>query len=329
MSCTQCDLLKAQMREKIVLLHLQQNIPINELSKLYQVHRNTISNWKRVYLQFGLDGLINKSRAPHNHPNEFPSEVKEKIKTIRLDKNNRRILGPIPIKDQLFERYGINASRSGIANSLKKQGLIDTKKSKRNKKKNRFKKKKIQTPGELNQIDVKYAFKCYGDYWYYQYSSIDCFSRVAFGTIYEIQSNLESVLFLKSVDSFYPFKISGIQTDNHSTFTNRYTGYMKSNSPIPRLHAFDLTCQKLDIQHYLIDKGKPAQNTYVERFHRICEEEFYQRETFRNLEQARKKFRDFLHYYDFERKHQGIDGLTPIQKLQSVPEYSHIKYLNL
>ncbi|MFZ6016034.1 MAG: integrase core domain-containing protein [Nitrospirota bacterium] len=28
------------------------------------------------------------------------------------------------------------------------------------------------------------------------------------------------------------------------------------------------------MKHYLIDPGKPMQNGKVERFHRICEEEF-------------------------------------------------------
>lgn len=93
------------------------------------------------------------------------------------------------------------------------------------------------------------------------------------------------------------------------------------------MHCFDINCIRLGITHYLIDKGKPCQNGKVERFHRSCEEEFYQRERFKDLNSARKKFRDFLYYYNNEREHQGLNDLTPVQKLQTFSNYSHIKSL--
>jgi len=324
--CVQCYLLKAQMRENIIKLHLEKGVSLKDLSETHEYHRNTLSNWKTAYLQDGLAGLIDKPRAPHNNPNKFDCYTIKITKKIRTDKNNRRVPGPITIQKRLNDEYGIKASRSGIAKLLKREGLVDPKKSRRLAKKNRVKACKIYDPGELVQIDVKYAFKGISDYWYYQYSSLDYVSGIVHGTIYEIQSNLESVLFLRGLPGFLPFQLRGVQTDNHSTFTNRYTGYIKSADPIsPRLHAFDLECQRLGIEHYLIDKGKPAQNGKVERFHRTCEEEFYQRESFINLEQARRKFRDFLYYYNHERYHQGLDNMTPIEKLRSFPEYEHIK----
>lgn len=325
--CDQCDLIKALMREKWIKLHLEQGISIPKLANLAGHHENTLYNWKTRYLNYGLQGLIDKSRAAHNHPNEYTGDVKEKIKQLRTDKDNRRIPGPKTIRKRLEDRYAIGISRSGIAKFLNKEGLIDQKKSRRIKnKKERVKKCKIHDPGELIQLDVKYAFKSYSDYWFYQYSSVDYISGIAYGDIYEIQSNLEGILFVNSLVGFYPFSIKGIQTDNHSTFTNRYTGYEKSINPLnPRLHCFDVNCLRLGIVHYLIDKGKPCQNGKVERFHRVCEEEFYQREIFKDLNSARKKFRDFLYYYNNEREHQGLDDLTPMQKLQTFPQYSYVK----
>jgi len=326
--CIQCDLLKANMREQWIKLHLEQRVSLKELAESAGFHRNTLSLWKHNYLKYGIDGLIDKSRAPHSHPNAYPDYVKERIELLRTDKDNRRVPGPETIKSRMIGRYGIEISRSGIAKFLNQEGLIDPKKSRRTKKKERIKKYKIHEPGELIQMDVKYAFKSYADYWYYQYSSIDYLTNMVYGKLYETQSNLESILFLRSLHEFYPFIVSGVQTDNHSTFTNRYTGYLKSSDPLnPRLHPLDMECMRLGINHYLIDKGKPAQNGKVERFHRVCEEEFYQRETFKDLNSARKKFRDFLHYYNYEREHQGIDNLTPIEKLQSLTKYFNVQEL--
>jgi transposase len=326
--CHQCDMIKANMRERWIKLHLEQGISLLELSRMIGLHRNTLSNWKNSYLKHGLEGLVDKSKKPHSHPAEYDQSIKNQIKEIRLDKLNKRIPGPIEIKARLFDGFDINASRSGIAKCLKREGLIDPTKSKRNKKKNRLKKCKIKELGFI-QMDVKYAFKSVADYWYYQYSSIDYLTGVAHGNIYEVQSNFEGILFTKSIINFYPFLLKGIQTDNHSTFTNRYTGYLKSESPLPRLHAFDLNCQKYGIEHYLIDKGKPGQNGKVERFHRTCEQEFYQQEKFKDLNQARKKFRDFLYYYNHERRHQGLNNLRPIEKLRTIAGFEHVKELKI
>jgi transposase len=317
------------MREKWIKIHLEQRVPITEIAKLSGYHRDTLYIWKKNYLGKGIEGLLDKSKAPHTHPNEYSDEIKERIKELRLEKDNRRIPGPKTIRTRLKNRCGIVISRSGIAGFLCREGLINQIISRRIKnKKERIKKCRIHEPGEMIQLDVKYAFKSFANSWFYQYSTIDYVSGAAYGSIYEIQSNLEGVLFVNSALRFYPFKISGIQTDNHSTFTNRYTGYEKSVDPLnPRLHCFDLNCQKHGISHYLIEKGKPCQNGKVERFHRVCEEEFYQREIFKDLNSARKKFRDFLYYYNNEREHQGLNDLTPLQKLQTFPQYEKIKVL--
>jgi len=321
-----CPHCQANMREQWLKLHLEKGLPITEIARLSGYHQDTLYIWKAKYLEDGVEGLANQSRAPHTHPNEYPEVIKEKIKLLREEGKG---IGPAIIEIRLRKRYGITASRSGIAGFLKREGLVDETKSRhRRNKKERIKRCKIHEPGEVVQMDVKYAFKSYANYWFYQYSSVDYMTGIAYGNIYEIQSNLEGVLFTNSVRRFYHFPIKGIQTDNHSTFTNRYTGYEKSTDPLnPKLHAFDLNCLRLGITHYLIDKGKPAQNGKVERFHRSCEEEFYQREVFKDLNSARKKFRDFLYYYNNEREHLGLNGLTPLEKLQTIPGYEKIKEL--
>lgn len=318
--CIECGQVKTNMRKQWIILHLSSGVSLSRIAKISGYHRNTLSLWKKRYLERGISGLMDISKRPLSYGNEYSDEIKKKIILLRTDKNNRRTIGPVTIKNRLEKRYGIKASRSGIAKFLSKKGLIDPIKSKRTKKKQRIKKYKIKQPGELVQMDVKYAFKSHSEDWYYQYSSIDYLTGMAYGSIYELQSNMEAVLFARSLTKHYPFSITGIQTDNHATFTNRYTGYLKSSNPLsPRLHPLDLECKRLNINHYLIDKGKPAQNGKVERFHRTCEEEFYQREKFKDLNSARKKFRDFLYYYNHEREHQGLDNLTPIEKLQTIP----------
>lgn len=325
--CPQC---KTNMREKWIKLHLEQNISIPELAKLAGCHENTLYNWKSNYLRYGLAGLIDKSRAAHCHPNEYSDDIKEKIRSIRLEAlaGQKRYLGPEIIALRLKKRYNLLVSPSGIGKYLNKAGLIPPERKRRIPKKERVRMCKIHEPGELTQVDIKYAVKSFQNSWFYQYSAIDWITGVAFGNIFETESNLESILFLKSLIKFYPFKIKGVRTDNDAVFTNRYTGYRRSSDPLnPRLHPFDLLCNELGIKHYLIDPGKPNQNGKVERFHRTCEEEFYQKETFKDLNSLRKKFRDYLYYHNNERENLALGGLTPLEKLKTFPEYENIKVL--
>lgn len=316
------NLMLANYQLKWVNLVLEKGLSRRGVARLSDHSPNTISLWVKRYQEKGLKGLLNQSRAPLTHPNKYPQEIIDKILEIR-DKTG---FCALKIKRRLEKEYEIDISPRGIGYVLKREGK--TRKYKRRPKKERILKFKIQEPGELLEMDIKYAIKSFSGYWYFQYSSVDWVSGIACGDIYEIHSNLESLIFLKKVSKFYPFKILGIQTDNDSVFTNRYTGYTKSTDLLnPRLHPFDLLCRELDIKHYLIDPGKPMQNGKVERFHRICEEEFYQRESFKDLNSLRKKFRDFLYYFNNERENLGLNGLTPLEKLRTFPQYSNIKVI--
>ena len=66
--CLRC---KASMREKWIKLHLEQGLPITEAAKLAGCHQDTLYIWKANFLKYGIEGLIDKSRAPLSHPNEY------------------------------------------------------------------------------------------------------------------------------------------------------------------------------------------------------------------------------------------------------------------
>lgn len=134
--------------------------------------------------------------------------------------------------------------------------------------------------------------------------------------VYDEQSNYHSVKFLLETIKRAPFTIRAIKTDNHSTFTNRYTGYQKSIDPFnPKLHIFDLVCMKYNILHYLIDPGKPQQNGAVERSHRSDQESFYDMIKYNSFEELRYKIRLWNIYYN-DLEHCGLNGLTPNEYLK-------------
>ena len=96
---------------------------------------------------------------------------------------------------------------------------------------------------------------------------------------------------------------------------NRYVGYNKSTDSLnPRLHEFDITCQRKNIIHYLIDPGKPAQNGKVERSHRTDQERFYDYNIFRNRDDIEIKIKRWNEEYN-NTEHCALDGKTPNEML--------------
>jgi len=171
-------------------------------------------------------------------------------------------------------------------------------------------------PGELVEIDIKYVPDLIENQRYYQFTAIDCASRWRYIQIYDDYSNFHSVRFLEELIRVAPFRIRAIKTDNGSNFTNRYTGYLKSSDPRnPKLHQFDILCQRYNIIHYLIDPGKPNQNGKVERSHRTDQEMFYERNKFKTLKELNQKIKIWNEQYN-NLEHCCLNGKTPNEMLQ-------------
>lgn len=306
------QILIATERERWLKLHLGGGLTIKELSKRSKFSRDTLHRWKKSYLECGLNGLMEKSKAHYSHPNTTPKETVSLIRKERI--SSCYPLGARKISMRLERKHGIRIDWRTVHKVLKREGLV--RKRKRLPVKERWVKKPLSL-GELVQIDVAFVRRFKGR-WLYQFAAIDGYSRWKYIEIFKEQTNLSSMTFLNNLISKAPFKISGIQTDNGFVFTNRYVGYPKSSDPLnPRLHPFDIICRDNGISHYLIDPGKPAQNGKIERSHRTDREEFWNHTSFRSLPELEQKLATYLKWQNEEREHLGIGGKTPSEMLNS------------
>lgn len=293
-------------RERWLKLHLEGGLSVKELSVRSGFSRDTLHRWKRAYLLYGIDGLKEKSRAHHHHPNTTPKNIINRIRSIR----EAHHFCAEKIKLRLMKE-GIVMSTRGIHKVLKREKLVRTK---RRMARSDIWKPKSTIPGEVVEIDVALMRKYKGK-WVYQFTAIDCCTRWRFLRLYSEQHSMNASRFLNELVAEAPFKIRGVKTDNGSIFTNRYCGAYKSLGTRKK-HIFDDTCRSYKIIHYLIQPGKPAQNGKVERSHRTDREEFWNRVSFSSLENLAKKQKMYLDWYNNEREHLGINGLTPREKLK-------------
>jgi hypothetical protein len=295
-------------RLRWVLPIISKELKLKDVARVCPHSKRSLERWVALYKKFGEEGLVPKSTRPKSHPNETEIRVKERI--IELRKKTKKCA--LKLQWQL-EKENILIHKNTIQKIIKREGLV---------RKYRIRKLKYKyikvplAPGELVEIDVKYVPEKLNNRRYFQFTAIDCATRWRYLKIYDEQTNTNAILFLKELVGITPFKIRAVKTDNGFIFTNRYVGYAKSSDPLnPRLHGFDILCQELNMEHYLIDPGKPAQNGKVERSHRSDQEIFYDRNRFKTIEDLERKIKRWnIEYNNLE--HCGLNGKTPNEMLQ-------------
>lgn len=275
--------------------------------KLFPHGKRTLERWLAAYLIQGADGLEPKSTRPKTSPKETAIGIKEQVIALRKKKK----LCALKLHWRLAKQ-GVHLHERTIGKIIKAEGLV-----------RKYRTKKVSykyiratwKPGELVEIDVKHVPGSIAGRAYFQYTAIDCASRWRYLRIFEEESTQNTIIFFEDVITRFPYTITGLKTDNHSTFTNRYLGTNKrSDMTVKTMHPLDRFCTARGIVHYLIDPGHPAQNGKVERSHRSDQETLYDSAIFTSGRDLRKKVALWnIEYNNLE--HCGLNGKTPNEVL--------------
>lgn len=286
---------------------INKEMKLVDIAKVCPHSERSLKRWKQAYETHGLKGLIPKSTEPKTQSNETPIRIKEEV--IALRKQTGLCAKKLHWR---LKKQGLIVPLSTVSKILKEAGLV--RKYRTKKVKYKYLRAERQ-PGELLEMDVKHVPGAIQGLQYFQYTVIDTATRWRHLEVFPEQTTHHSIRMMEIVKHRFPYKIQGLKTDNHSTFTNYYVGTNKrSDVSIKTIHALDVWCREHDIVHYLIDPGKPAQNGTVERSHREDEEKFYQRNTFKTKTDLKKKIRLWNEYYN-DLEHCSLDGRTPNEVL--------------
>jgi transposase InsO family protein len=154
------------------------------------------------------------------------------------------------------------------------------------------------------QMDVKYVTpELSGLPWTcFEYAIIDIFSRYKEAVILNHLDQDGSISALLEIIPRLPFKPVFLQTDNGLEFQKRFVSHVKA----------------LGLKYHYIHKSTPNENALIERSFRTDEEEFFFRLEKRpdHYDELRNLFADFIHEYNYERPHHGINLKTPFQVIQ-------------
>jgi transposase InsO family protein len=265
---------------------------ISDVCIAFGVSRATWYKWKRRYDTYGIDGLKNQSRKPHNIKNLKVTEKLEKL-VLELRLNNR--FGPMRIRFRLKRKYGVSLGTKTIYNLLKRHKLnVLAVKLKR-----KYKRFEMKHPNELVQMDTKGPFylKASRTKHYFIHVIDDC-SRKVVSKWCNRRTSEAALSVLKEWVKLHG-KPNKVMHDGGTEFTSTdFKNFLILNG----------------IKDKQIPKGYPQEQGKVEAYNKIVISEFLQIEELKDEKDGAEKYESFVNSYNYEREHGGINGMTPAEK---------------
>ena len=305
---TEQELSRRAARRLAIIRHAQEVTGSVALTcRYYGVSRQVFYIWLRRYQQLGLEGLRDRSRRPLVSPTATKAEVVGKILYLRQNYH----FGPARISMYLKRYHDVVISASGVWRILVRAKLNRLPSSQRYQRhKERWKRYEKPRPGHAVQLDVKFIEPIRGvRKKHYQYTAIDDCTRLRVLRIYDRLDQKTAIMFVDYVLEKLPFKVDKIQTDNGSEFQGAFHWHLLDRG----------------VGHTYIRPATPRLNGKVERSHRIDDDEFYRMLAGVVIDDAQlfnTKLKEWEHFYNFERPHGSLNGLTPYERLRELTRVS-------
>jgi len=199
--------------------------------------------------------------------------------------------GPLKMSIAIRRAHGLSVSTTIIQRFYRRKGLIRKPQRKLGWHAPMTTPLIITKPGEGVQLDVKYVYE--SGVRKYQFSVFDPYTELYYFRVFGTRESKNAALVIEEAAIYFRFSILSVQTDNGSEFRGEF-------------HAW---CEKRGLPHFFIPKSSPYWNGKVERVHRTIDDEYYH-----NPRRAWRTKEEWLTYYNTERLHLSIGGMTPREK---------------
>ena len=275
----------------------------SESCERFGVSRKTGYKWWKRYKEAGLEGLQERSRAPHDCPHRTSEAVEEEIVQLRTRYPR---WGPVTLRMKLQrdEAEVQWPAISTIGEILKRQDLVRVRKRRR-RPQPIFSGVQVQTeePNEIFTADFKGEFRTRDGQYCYPLTVQDHYSRFSL-CCQALKSTRGGPVRDRFERVFLDYGLpEAILTDNGVPF---------AGNGLRRLSRLSVWWIRLGIRPLLIQPGHPEQNGRHERYHRTLKQEtaFPPAADERNQQRVFEGFRQTYHH---ERPHQHLQGKTPAE----------------
>lgn len=320
-------------RRKLSLLQIAAELEnVSKACRIMGYSRQQFYEIRRNYQLYGADGLLDRlPGAKSPHPNRVDKGVEKEILEYSLEHPTH---GCLRVAQQLALQ-GIQVSSGGVRGVWSRHKLLTKHQrllrleetlSKRKIKLTdeqihllerfspEFRERHIETKhtGHLLAVDTFYVGSLKGVGRIYLQAVIDCYSRYAWGRLYNTKLPVTAVHILN--EDVLPFceelgiQINTILSDNGREYCGR-----------PDRHPYEIFLQLEGIEHRTTKIRRPQSNGFVERLHKTLLDEHFRvmgrKKWYESIEEMQKDLDKYLRHYNHERPHQGrnMNGRTPYQ----------------
>jgi transposase InsO family protein len=290
---------KLTPEQKLLILDTWQRsgLPVTDFAALVGINRVTLYGWKKRFEEQGPAGLDDQPRK--KPPGKIPDLTKRTI--LMLKKANPQ-WGCQRISDVLYRGPGLPASANSVAAILRDAGYVleEQPTSPHPDKVRSFERAR---PNQLWQTDLFTFILKRQNRRIYLVAFMDDHSR--FITGYALHASCTAPLV---IEAFKAAVVSvgapqEVLTDNGPQYVT-WRGTSRFASEL----------QRRGIKHIVATPRRPQTLGKVERFWGTLWRECLDSAVFLDLADAQKRVGHFIDYYNFQRPHQGIDGLTPADR---------------
>jgi len=294
-----------EQRYQAVLEVVGDGATVTDVARRYGVARQTVHVWLRRYAADGLGGLADHSSKPLSCPHQMAPVLEARIVEMRRSHPG---WGPRTILFWL-DRDGVSPlpGRTSVERCLIRHGLVTPEARKR--KRSDYRRWERSRAMELWQMDVVGGVRIVDGSEAKIVSGLDDHSRfvvcarvVARATARPVCDALTHAMNEHGVPE-------QILTDNAKVFTARF-------GPGPGPVLFDRICHDNGIKHILTAPRSPTTTGKVERWHKTLRGEFLDDKVFDSIEHAQAELDAWVRHYNFERPHQSIGRVPPIERFQ-------------
>ena len=297
------DISKLAQRRLKWMDHYAKDQNAAQTCRYFGISRKTFHKWRKRYDPNNLTALEDLSRRPKQTRRwEVTREEERRILALRtryirygkmkLAVIYARIYGEV-ISSWKAQRV---IQKHNLYYHPKKNRMTQAKRARSGLKKRITELKKEPRSGFLIACDT-ICLNVYGQRRYIL-TGIDVHDKIAFARMYPGHGSAYAADFLKRIHYLLNGKIENIQTDNGSEFAK----------------YFERAAEDLKLVHYHSRVRTPKDNPFDERFNRTLEDEFIALGHLTNdCAIFNKELTEWLIEYNFNRPHQSLNYLAPIQ----------------
>jgi transposase InsO family protein len=301
-------------REAMVRSVIQGGLGKAAAARQFNTTAKTVAKWVKRFRAEGVDGLLDRSSAPHSLPSQTPPATCAAIEVLRRQRHTGK---------QIAAEVGV--SPATVSRILRRLGLNRMRDLEPAEPVRRYER---EHPGELIHIDIKKlgkfnrvghritkdrtrqsssrgvrGGKSWGVGWEFVHVCIDDASRIAFSRVMKDERKASAVAFLKAAVAYYAslgVTIQRVMTDNGSCYKS---------------FAFRRACKKLGLKHIRTKPYTPKTNGKAERFIQTSLREWAYARAYNTSDERTAELPRWLHRYNWHRPHGGIKSQTPISRL--------------